>query len=227
MSLFGEFHVPATELAFHDSLQAEPELLIEIERVVASKDLLTPYFWVSHISPDAFEATAHEDPTIDQLERLDEFDTATLYRADWTDRVDALVYAYTHLGAAILDAEGQNDEWILRMRFDDREALMQFNEYLEEIDIQFDLQRLYQVSHPRSGGQFGLTPKQVEALTTAWEMGYFKQPREADTMEVADQLGIAPQSLSDRLRRAQQTLIGEALRVEGPSDNSLSDYGDR
>lgn len=222
MSLFGEFHVPADEFTFHETFLAEPSTVIEIERVVATDELLTPYFWVSKISPDDFEATAREDPTIEQLQRLDEYEKATMYRADWTDRVDTLVYAYTHIGAAIMGAEGQDSEWVLRMRFDDREKLDEFNEYLNDNDVSFELRRLYEITHPRTGSQFGLTRKQTEALTTAWEQGFFELPREATMADVAAVIDIAPQSLSDRLRRAQNKLIEDALRVEGPADHGPS-----
>ena len=222
MSIFGEFNVPADTFTFYETLQAEPDMVIEIERVVATDTLLTPYFWVSNVSPEAFEAAAREDPTVEHLHRLDEYDDVTLYRGDWTDRIETLVYAYTHIGAAILDAEGQNDEWILRMRFDDREKLDNFIEYLNDEGVSFSLRHLYEITYPRSGSQFGLSPKQTEALTTAWEMGYFKLPREATMEQVASELGIASQSLSDRLRRAQSTLVKETLRVEGPSEYGFS-----
>lgn len=222
MSIFGEFEVPAEGFVFQETFQTEPSMVIEIERVVATDELLTPYFWISDVSLDVFEAAAREDPTIEQLERLDEYDEATLYRAHWTDQIDALIHAYTQVGAAIVDAEGQNNEWILRMRFDDREKLDDFNEYLNDKNISFDLHSLYEITHPRSGSQYGLTRKQTDALITAWEMGYFELPREATMKEVADELGIAPQSLSDRLRRAQNTLFENALRVEGPTDHGFS-----
>lgn len=222
MSIFGEFHVPAGGFAFQETFRTAPGLVIEIERVVAMDELLTPYFWISDVSPDAFETAAREDPTIEQLQRLDEYDEATLYRAHWTDRLDTLMHAYTHIGAAIVAAEGQNNEWELRMRFDDREKLDEFNEYLNDENVSFTLRRLYEITHPRSGGQYGLTRKQTDALTTAWEMGYFDLPRQATMEEVADELGIAPQSLSDRLRRAQNTLFENALRVEGPTDHGFS-----
>lgn len=222
MSIFGEFWVPAASFAFHDTFQQIPELVIEIERVVATDEILTPYFWVSDISPDDFETVAYDDASIDRLRRLDEYEEATLYRAEWTDRVDTLIYAYTHIGATILDAEGKRDEWMLRLRFDERDNLNGFNEYLQAENIPFELRRLYEISHPKSGGQYGLTPKQTEAMITAWEMGYFALPREATMAEVGKELGISPQSLSDRLRRAQNALIENTLMFEGPTDSALS-----
>lgn len=222
MSLFGEFHVPADEFVFQETFRAEPTMVIEIERVVATDELLTPYFWVSNVSPTAFEDAARDDPTVDRVQQLDDFEEATLYRADWTDRIETLVYAYTHIGAIILEAEGHDNEWILRMRFDDREKLEEFNTFLSDEDISFSLRRLYEITHPHTGGQFGLTSKQYEALTTAWEMGYFELPRTVTMEEVAAKLGIAPQSLSDRLRRALDVLIEETLRVDASPGHGFS-----
>lgn len=222
MSIFGEFHVPAAEFTFRETLEANPDTVIEIERVVATDEFLTPYFWVSNVPPDVFEAAAREDPTVEGVRRLDEYEDVTLYRANWTDRTQTLILAYTRVGAAIIGAEGQDGEWVLRMRFDDRDELDGFSEYLNDEDVSFELRRLFEITHPRTGAQFGLTPKQTEALTVAWEMGYFDLPRETTMREVADELGIAPQSLSDRLRRAQRTLVENTLRVEGPTEHCFS-----
>lgn len=214
MSVFGEFRIPAEGFVFRETFAAEPEMVIEIERVVATdEEYLTPYFWVSGISPDAFEAAATEDDTLDDLRKLDGSESMTLYRAEWQAHVEALVYAYTHIGATIMEAKGHAQEWILRVRFDDQENVEAFAEYLRDHDVPYDLVRMHDISSPRSGEQFGLTPKQQEALITAWEMGYYDSPREASTEAVAEEIGITPQSLSDRLRRAEYTLIGNALRV--------------
>lgn len=214
MSVFGEFRVPADAFAFQETFAAEPDMVIEIERVVATdEEYLTPYFWVSGVTAETFEAAAREDDSFTDLRRLDESTTMTMYRAEWQPHVESLIFAYTSLGASILEAIGHLEEWVLRMRFDDRDNVNAFTEYLNEHDISFQLERLHEIQNPRTGEQYGLTPKQQEALVTAWELGYFALPREASMAEVAEELGITPQSFSDRLRRAQHTLVANTLRV--------------
>lgn len=214
MSIFGEFRVPADAFVFQQSFTAEPEMIIEIERVVATDDeYLTPYFWVSGITPEAFEKAARTDNSFTDLRRLDESETMTMYRAEWQSHVESLVFAYTSVGASILEALGHEKEWVLRMRFDDRDNVNAFTEYLNEHDIAFQLNRLHEIDNPRTGEQYGLTPKQQEAIVTAWDIGYFELPREASMADVADELGITAQSFSDRLRRAQHTLVANTLRV--------------
>ena len=218
MSLFGEFCVPADAFALHYTLQAVSDPVVEIDRVVAAEDRLTPYFWVSGADPDEIAAATKDDPSVRDLRRLDEFDEATLYRAEWTENIETLVYAYTNVGATILEAEGESEEWILRMRFDDRDQLDDFQRYCNEEDISFDLSQLHEITFPQTGARYGLTPKQNEALVTAWEMDYFESPREASLNDVADTLDIAQSSLSERLRRAQDELIANALVVTEPSE---------
>lgn len=218
MSIFGEFRVTAGTFALKSTLAALPETVIEIDRVVASEEVLTPYFWVSEVPFDSFENAAEDDDSIRNLQQLDTFEDAetALYRAEWSDPVEALVYAYTQAGAIILEAIGQDGEWELRIRFDNPEALELFQEHCRNHDVEFDLERLYRTSQPRTGGQYGLTEKQQEALVTARKAGYFEPSGDTSLEDVARELGITQQSLSDRLRRGYDTLIANTLLVTSP-----------
>ncbi|WP_247729169.1 bacterio-opsin activator domain-containing protein [Halovivax limisalsi] len=213
MSLFGEFHVPSAAFALHKTLTALPEMAIEIERVVVTDEVLTPYFWVSGVRPSQFERAAGEDPTIEDVDKLDEFQDSALYRASWTNRVQSVLYVYTDLDAVILEAVGTDERWELRIRFDERDQLQVFQEYCQENRIAFSLQQLSELSQPKTGGQYGLTPKQQEALVTAWEHGYFETPRQSSLAEIAAELDITQQSLGKRIQRGHQSLIGNTLVV--------------
>lgn len=214
MSVFGEFRIPTDALALAQTFAAEPEAIIEIDRVVAAEEeCLTPYFLVSGIPTGRFESAASDDDSIDRLRKLTESDDATLYRANWRDHVEALAHGYTRHGASILTAKGSADAWVLRMRFDDREDIDGFTDHLHSYDFSFELARMHEMTYSQTGSRFGLTPKQHEAMVTAWEMGYFDLPRDTSMEAVAETIGISPQSLSDRLRRAQYSLIGDTLRL--------------
>ncbi len=220
MSVFGEFYVPSNAFALHETLNSVSDMVIEIERVVATDEVLAPYFWVSGEQPATFEDAVADDPTIQNLEQLDEFQETALYRAEWTSHVQSIVYIYTEINAVVLEATGSNERWELRIRFDDREQLDKFQEYCHENEIAFNLQQLYDLSQPKTGGQYGLTPKQQEALVKAWEEGYFETPREASLEDVAEQLDITQQSLSKRVHRAHQSLIGNTLIVSSDETNN-------
>ena len=121
MSVFAEFHIPTEVLALEQTFENAPETVIEVERVVAATDILTPYFWVSTSDLDRFEEAAKADTSVENLEQVDTFEDAALYRANWTENVESIVYAYTNIGALILEATGSADVWELQMRFDDHD----------------------------------------------------------------------------------------------------------
>jgi predicted DNA binding protein len=219
MSLFGEFHVPADAFALQETLRSMPELVIEIERVVASGDVLAPYFWISGVDRERFERTTASDPTVREVTYIDADDRSLLYRAEWTENVESLVYACTELGATILGASARHDEWELRLRFRDRSALEAFQSYCSDHGVQYRLRQLFARAHPRGVGQYDLTEKQHEALLTAWEMEYFSSS-EVSLEDVANEIGISQQSLSERLYRGHDSLIGSTLAVTPPSKSS-------
>ena len=217
MSIFGEFRVPPRALALSETFEVEPETVVQIDRVVASEmESLTPYLIVSGVSNTAFEAAASSDESINALHQILDAEQSTMYRARWGDSVESLAQEYTNEGTSILKARGTANGWILRIRFDDHPLVGEFTGHLRDREFPFDLVRLHEMSYAQTGSQFGLTPKQHEALVTAWQMGYFDLPRETSMEAVAEELGIKPQSLSDRLRRAQNTLISDTLRVAVP-----------
>lgn len=218
MSVFAEFHVPTDAFALSRTLERVPEAVIEIERVVATEELMSPYFWVSGGDRERFRDAARADPTVRNLTELDPFEETVLYRAEWTENIESVLYAYTRLGANLFEATGTGETWELRMRFDTHDDLEAFQTYCAERGLSYDLRRLHELSHPMTASQYGLTEKQRTALVAAWEAGYFETPRRATLEEIAAELGITQQSLSDRLRRGHHALIASTLAVTPPGE---------
>lgn len=214
MSIFAEFEVPASAFPLEQTLDTLPDVIVEIERVAASEELLTPHFWVTNVSVEKFEAAMEADPSVRDLRKLDTFEENTLYRAEWTENVDSIIHAYLRIGAIILDATGQKDGWEVQMRFDDREALSTFKSYSEDNGVPLEVKRLHSVTQAHTARQYGLTEKQSEALVMAAKAGYFKSPAETTLDELAPELGISQQALSQRIRQATDSLIASTLLTE-------------
>jgi hypothetical protein len=104
--------------------------------------------------------------------------------------------------------------WIQTGWFADRETLDEFRTFWQRSG-EFVLRRLTRDGDPEPPGD-GLTDPQREALRTAHERGYFDIPRTASLDDVADDLGIAPSSLSERLRRAQTRLVETTVASTWP-----------
>ncbi|WP_254532732.1 bacterio-opsin activator domain-containing protein [Natrinema gelatinilyticum] len=216
MSLFAEFDLPTSAFALEETLATVPNAVIEIERVVASEEMLTPHFWVSKVPDKDFEEATESDPSVRDLRRLDSFDNATLYRAEWTENIESVVYAYREIGAVILEAVGTEDTWNVHMRFDDHSQLTMFRTHCEDSGIPFQVKRLHEVTQPSPAHQFGITEKQHDALVKAWEAGYYESPAESSLDEVASTLGISQQALSQRMRKGYDRLIANTLVAEHP-----------
>jgi len=56
-----------------------------------------------------------------------------------------------------------------------------------------------------------LTDRQREALTAAYEIGYYEEPREISFGDVADELDIAPSTANELLRRAEAALVDAVI----------------
>lgn len=219
MSLIAEFTVPAEQFVLYETLCEVPEMIVEIERVIAHEpDRLMPYFWTSNGDNQKFEAAAENDPSVEGLTKLDELDGAVLYRANWVQGVEAVVHAYTKTGAVLIDATGRNDQWELQLRFDTEDDVIRFKSYLDESDLSMDLDRLYQPSRPTSESLSTLTETQRETIRAGLRSGYYEIPRETKPSELAEEFGISPQALSKRFRRAHRALAENALTVTSPED---------
>jgi hypothetical protein len=151
MSVIAEFTVPAEQFALSETLAEVPEMVVEVERVVAHEpDRIMPYFWTSGGDAEEFEAAAADDPSVEDLTKLDDLDEAILYRANWVQNIESVVYAYTETGAVLLSATGRDGQWELELRFDAEDDVMRFKEYMNENDLSMDLTRLYHPSSPTS-----------------------------------------------------------------------------
>lgn len=60
-----------------------------------------------------------------------------------------------------------------------------------------------------------LTNRQAEVIETAFAMGYFEYPREANATEVADALDICPSTLAEHLAAAQSKVFADMLGTQG------------
>lgn len=224
MSVIGEFTVPSNSFLLEDTLNDVPEMVVELQRVVAhSHDELVPFFWVHHGDKDAFDTAIRNDSTLRDVVLLDEFEEGSSYRGTWTENARGVAYAYIEAGATILDATGQDGTWALRMRFDDDADMIEFHRYCRDEDIPFELTQLYRPSQPMAGGQYGLTPAQRETLVEALQRGFYDVPRDVNMTELAETLDITQQSLSSRLRRAHGTLVRNTLVVSDDENRSAAD----
>jgi predicted DNA binding protein len=103
---------------------------------------------------------------------------------------------------------------VVKMLFPSRDAFNEFRETCNELNLMMDVDSIY--SEPFSGASddIALTDPQRDLLTRAVQVGYFEIPRETTLQELGQQMNIAGQAASERLRRGMETLISETVTEE-------------
>ncbi|WP_247001261.1 helix-turn-helix domain-containing protein [Halosolutus gelatinilyticus] len=219
MSTIAELTIPAEEFALRRTLEASSGVDIEIERVVAyDPEYVMPYVWFAadESTLGAVDDAIGDDPTVDEAELLTDLGNERLYRMNWIDDVTVVIHMLTEEKATILDAtvEDEYKRWRFRVLFPERDALSRTYEFATDRGISIDVEKIHQLDETHQG-RYGLTSAQYETLVQALERGYYEIPRNVDMEELADELGISHQALSERLRRAHRALVGEAIELGG------------
>ena len=219
MSVIVELTISKSEFLLGTTLRVSGRGHVELERVVPASPDVLPFFWVVADDPAAFEEFERhvaETEEVKDLVALDRLDGRVLYRAKWGEAVESLVHGIAESGATVLEAQG-NDEWYFRLRFADHGDLSSFDDYCEEHGLEYRLGRVSAESATHTDEyEFDLTDQQREALAMAIERGYFDVPRGVTLNELAEDVDITQQAMSERLRRGEQTVIRAALsRADG------------
>ncbi len=215
MSVVAEFTVSPESFALSRTLDAVPDLAVESDRLAShSREWVLPLLWVRAEDSSAVQSAMDADPSIAEHEALHEIDGETLYRIVWSERVRRLVDALTDRAGVVLAATADADAWQLSFRFVDHDALAAFQAELRERDADFALERVVTPSEPRQR-EYGLTQEQYETLALAVDAGYYDVPRSASTADLADDLGVSRNAVSERLRRATAALVTSTLGGPG------------
>jgi hypothetical protein len=209
--------IPSDSFALSQTLQRVDDVDIECERLVETgEDTVAPLLWVRGSDEEEIHQALEDDPSTNNVELLSAFDGEWLYRMEWIDRVDLVLQMITNSQATVVEAWTDRGRWYLRVLYPDRDELSKTVDFCEDQGVEFDIEIIREMEGDPSG-RYGLTSEQFDALTTACEAGYFAVPREADLDELADEMDISHQALSERLRRGTEVLVTETLLVgRGP-----------
>lgn len=211
MSVIADIRVPARHFELGRILGHHPPGGIDLETMVPIGSRSVPLVTVHGDRESDFETRIRDHDTVSDLTLIDDHDGETLYALDWTVGDDRLFQALAAADAYLLDASGSGDQWSFEIRFPSHEALQTFRDASEAASIELELERLYNPSKPDAGPWFDLTEPQRETLALAVATGYYDIPRRISTKELAEQLGVSDQAVTERLRRAIVTLVENTL----------------
>ena len=211
MSVIVELSLPATEFQLGRILSTEADTRVSLETMVPLGDRSVPFFRVSGSARDAFETDVRSHTAVSGVHPVNTHGEETLYALDWQFADDSFLAGVLALDGHVLEAEGGAETWVFQLRFLSHDALSEFQTYCEETDIPAEVKRIYNPTNPDAGPWYGLTREQRETLTYAVENGYYSLPRQVSTQEIADAFDISDQAVTERLRRAIDTLVTNTL----------------
>lgn len=206
-----EVRVPIEQFALAATFDAVADLHVEMERF-AGHDFegLMPFVWVATDEFDAFEDALEADPSVEDFSVLSNPDDERLYRLAWSDDVERAMSLLFRNGA-ITTASTTGESWELRVMCPEHDSVSELYDLCEENGLSLAVDSIYRLD----GGEgltHGLTEPQHDSLLKANEMGYYDVPRRVTLSELADELGVSHQALSERLRRGHGRLIDHSLK---------------
>ncbi|WP_049920790.1 helix-turn-helix domain-containing protein [Halopiger djelfimassiliensis] len=211
--LVAEFAVGQTIL--HSTLEAFPDIrIVHEQQYRTGDDGIRLLFRMSGVDVSPFETAVDADPTVTNRRRLAAIESASFYRVDVTEygRARSTFPRWCDDDVVLLEAHATHDGWQLRMRFPDRETLLEYREAYTARGCSFFLLSLCRKTD--GGDETALTATQRKTLVRAYELGYFDVPRGVSQSELAAELGISSQSVSERLRRGVSALIESTLHYD-------------
>ncbi|SEO22401.1 hypothetical protein SAMN04487948_101187 [Halogranum amylolyticum] len=227
MSLIAEYRLSSPRLPLMESLATVPELTLHVEHEHAENPREpTLFVWAEGDDFETFEAAVDDDRSVASLSVLERLDDRRLYRIQISARAEVVLYPTgIEVGASQLSVSATHEGLDVRQRFPDHDALRRYSEQCRKREVSFTLRRVYGLDPdaPVSDRTYGLSQKQCEALRLAVATGYFDVPRDVDLGDLAAELGVSSQSVSERLRRGTATLVRRTLPADG-EEYSLDEW---
>lgn len=219
------FAVPASETALGDTFERLPDVGFRLDRVAesGSRSRFAPV-WIDAADRSELDAALAEDPSVTVAGVLIEGADALLYELEFGERMRAMADVVFDHGGVIRDAVARDGTWRFRLLFPEEAETSIVHETLRDRGLRVEVTHVSTAEWLDDGG---LTDKQYEALRIAHRSGYYEIPRETSLENLAEQVTITYQSLSERLRRAHRELVERALVADGVSASSAESRVDR
>jgi predicted DNA binding protein len=164
--------------------------------------------------PDAIDRADDVPETASVVDLGDE----RVYRYDRPRDGECACRVIEELDCPIADARAEDGVLLLTLHLPDLERLRDIVSGLDGVADRVEVRYLVHgaadddaVPDRTLVDRGRLTDRQCEVLRTAYRMGYFERPRDANASAVAEALDIAPSTFAEHLAAAQRKLLEETL----------------
>lgn len=203
--------VPADEFPLGTVFAELPDVTVELERLIPSRDVVIPYFWVRGTEVEDIEAAFSDHPGVNRIRLVDSVEDEYLLRIEWSLEYDDVLSVLVETDVPLVRATGTNEQWTFDIRGDSRSDVAAFHARCQEVGIPVELTELHALTPVETEAEQALTDKQQEALVLAYERGYYETPRKVTMEELGVELGISQQAVASRLRHGIDNVLEQTL----------------
>jgi len=206
MATIATFSVGRHAFPIGEILDTFPDVTIEIERLVPIGEAVKPYFWVEGSGGEQIQDALEHSETVDNMAVIDVVGNRSLLRCNCPVNTTPLLPAIVESRVVLLSAVGTQAGWTVTIRGADRGDIASFDEHCRDLGIGTTVMDIHDLSVDQTAVS-ALTAAQEAALMAAYERGYYHETRRRTLEDIAADLDISRQALSNRLRRGYRSLI--------------------
>ncbi|MCU4972415.1 helix-turn-helix domain-containing protein [Halobacteria archaeon AArc-m2/3/4] len=220
MSTLIEFTIPAAAVALEDAFRRHPHLRVKLGRSV-TRSAGRSIVWTVGVAPSKAGAALAADESIDAVTCLtaadgtdrtepadrDQERSRAIHEVEWADGLPSVLHSLAHDGT-VLEATAVAGRWHVTAVAPDRESL---TEVYRSCDAPLEIESITTTTVDAVRGRSTLTECQRETVSAALEHDFYQIPRAVTLEELAADLDVSHQAVSERLRRSHRTLATQAI----------------
>lgn len=210
MSTIMKASVPTHQFALAETFETVPDLTVDAVRLAMhGTDRVVPLLWATTDDIGAVADAMAADETTADVRLVSRRNHDALFQMHWTRGVTFLTRVLVEDGGVVVSARGTSDAWTFQVLFPRREAISSTYDACEAYEI--DIEQLSSLEDGPALEGFHLTDEQFRTVRVAVDHGYYQVPRQTTLEDLATELEVSHQALSERLRRGHRTLIESVL----------------
>ncbi|WP_101296048.1 helix-turn-helix domain-containing protein [Halegenticoccus soli] len=223
--MFVDVTAPIGALLPHQAGSVLSGIKADVKSAVPVERHLFAIVWISSDNVATGVTAFQQDPHVKHVDLITETGSEVIYQVTWGPELPSLVKCLQDADGVILSAILLDDSWSLSLRFPNRQAASRFYEDYDSSRNPLTIRRISSqvLSNHDLDSKQRVTAKQHHVLTLALKSGYFEVPRRATLTDLASELGVSDQAVSECLRRGIANALADSgveyrdYEVNGPS----------
>lgn len=206
-----EVTIPPDQFVLAETIERIPTVEFEVVRLALQHtESMMPFLWGAASQPDQLDAALQTDPATDRVTCLSSGADRGLYAIAWTASATSRINEFAETSGSVLAIHGTADQWTVQTLFSDRETASETFQSWCDDGINPSLSRVSTISREKEA-MTGLSSMQYSTIAHAFQTEYYSVPRGITLDELATELDVSHQALSERLRRGHSHLAERML----------------